>query len=114
MGAAIVKDNKIIALASNSKEASNDVTAHAEILAIRKAAQNLGTWRLEGCELYVTLEPCPMCTWAIVQSRISAVYFGSYDTNYGALGSAMDLRKTANSKLKVYGRNSRKRMRRRF
>lgn len=50
-----------------------------------------------------TLEPCPMCTWAIVQSRISAVYFGSYDTNYGALGSAMDLRKTANSKLKVYG-----------
>lgn len=103
VGAAIVKDNKIIALASNSKEASNDVTAHAEILALRKAAQNLGTWRLEGCELYVTLEPCPMCTWAIVQSRISAVYFGSYDTNYGALGSAMDLRKTANSKLKVYG-----------
>lgn len=53
--------------------------------------------------MYVTLEPCPMCAWAIINSRIKTVYFGSYDTNYGALGSAIDLRKTANSKLKAYG-----------
>lgn len=103
IGAVIVKDGKVIASACNRKETLNDVTAHAEILAIRTAAQKLGSWRLNGCDLYVTLEPCPMCAWAIVQSGISAVYFGSYDTNYGALGSVTDVRKLANSKLKVYG-----------
>lgn len=103
IGAVIVKDGKVIASASNRKETLNDVTAHAEILAIRTAAQKLGSWRLNGCDLYVTLEPCPMCAWAIVQSGISAVYFGSYDTNYGALGSVTDVRKLVNSKLKVYG-----------
>lgn len=103
IGAVIVKDGKVIASACNRKETLNDVTAHAEILAIRTAAQKLGSWRLNGCDLYVTLEPCPMCAWAIVQSGISAVYFGSYDTNYGALGSVTDVRKLVNSKLKVYG-----------
>jgi tRNA(adenine34) deaminase len=81
----------------------NDVTAHAEILAIREAEKFLGRWRLDDCELYVTLEPCPMCAWAIVNSRIKTVYFGSYDHNYGALGSTLDVRKLCNSKMKVYG-----------
>lgn len=103
VGALIVKNNKIIASACNEKEKNNDPTAHAEILAIRQAASILGNWRLDDCELYVTLEPCPMCAWAILQSRIKAVYFGSFDEQYGALGSVLDLRNQANSKLKVYG-----------
>lgn len=102
VGAVIVKDGEVIASACNQKEAFNDVTAHAEILAIKEAAQKLNNWRLDNCELYVTLEPCPMCAWAIVQSRLKAVYFGSYDRDYGALGSAIDVRKLAKSKLKVY------------
>lgn len=103
VGAIIVKDGEIIAETFNQKEILNDVTAHAEILAIREAEQKLGRWRLDDCEMYVTLEPCPMCAWAIINSRIKTVYFGAYDHNYGALGSAIDLRKFANSKLKVYG-----------
>ena len=101
--AIIVKDGEIIAKSCNKKEVLNDVTAHAEILAIREAEQKLGNWRLDGCELYVNLEPCPMCACAIINSRIKTVYFGSYDKNYGALGSAIDLRQIFNSKLKVYG-----------
>ena len=72
-------------------------------MAIRKAEEKLGTWHLDDCELYVTLEPCPMCAWAIINSRIKTVYFGSFDTNYGALGSKIDLRTLINSKLKVFG-----------
>ena len=102
VGAIIVKNGEIIAETFNQKEFLNDVTAHAEILAIREAEKKLGTWRLDNCEMYVTLEPCPMCAWAIINSRINTVYFGSYDHNYGALGSVIDLRKLANSKLKVY------------
>ncbi len=103
VGAIIVKDGEVIASAYNRKEELNDVTAHAEILAIREASKKLGRWRLDDCEMYVTLEPCPMCAWAIVNSRIKTVYFGSYDVNYGALGSSIDVRKLANSKMKVYG-----------
>lgn len=103
VGAVIVKDGEVIASACNKKELSNDVTAHAEVVAIREAEKKLGNWRLDGCEMYVTLEPCPMCAWAIIQSRIKTVYFGSYDTNYGALGSKIDLRGLLNSSLKVYG-----------
>lgn len=106
IGALIVKNNQIIASACNEKEAKNDPSAHAEILVIRKAASVLKNWRLDDCELYVTLEPCPMCAWAIIQSRIKTVYFGSFDKQYGALGSILDLRKIGegiNSKLKVYG-----------
>ena len=103
VGAIIVKDGEIISSAFNQKEKLNDATAHAEILAIRDAEKKLGRWRLDDCEMYVTLEPCPMCAWAIINSRIKTLYFGSFDLNYGALGSKLDLRKLANSKLKVYG-----------
>lgn len=103
VAAVIVKDGNVIASAVNKKEAENDVTSHAEILAIRDAETKLNNWRLDECEMYVTLEPCPMCAWAILQSRLKAVYFGSYDCQYGALGSKIDLRNLLNSKLKVYG-----------
>ncbi len=103
VGAVVVKGGEIIASAHNEKEVLSDVTGHAEILAIRRAEQKLKNWRLNDCEMYVTLEPCPMCAWAIIQSGIKSVYFGSYDVNYGALGSKIDLRPLANSKLKVYG-----------
>ncbi len=103
VGAIIVRDGQVISSACNRKEQTNDVTAHAEVVAIKQAAQNLGNWRLDECEMYVTLEPCPMCAWAIIQSRIKTVYFGSYDVNYGALGSKIDLRNLLNSPLKVYG-----------
>lgn len=103
VGAIIVKDGEILSSAVNRKEELFDVTAHAEILAIRSASEKLKSWRLDGCELYVTLEPCPMCAWAILQSRISTVYFGSYDVKYGAFGSATDLRMFSEWKPKVYG-----------
>ncbi len=103
VGAVVVKDGKIIAKAHNTKEIDNDITSHAEILAIRQAEKSIGNWRLDGCELYVTLEPCPMCGWAILQSRISKVYFGSYDTSYGAFFSSVDLRKISKSCIEVYG-----------
>lgn len=103
VGALITKNGAIVSSAFNEKEKTNDVTAHAEILAIKRAAEKLGNWRLDECELYVTLEPCPMCAWAIIQSRIKTVYFGSYDIQYGALGSVLDLRKQAKSSMKAYG-----------
>ena len=97
VGAVVVRNGEIIASACNKKEADNDVTSHAEILVLREASEKLRRWRLDDCDLYVTLEPCPMCAWAIINSRIKNVYFGSYDLNYGALGSKVDLRKIANS-----------------
>ena len=103
VSAIIVKDGEIISFAQNEREIDNDVTSHAEIFAIRKAERVLNNWRLDDCEMYVTLEPCPMCAWAILQSRIKTLDIGSIDKNYGAFGSAMDLRKYTNSKLKVYG-----------
>lgn len=103
VAALIVKDGIVISKATNKKEQDSDVTSHAEILAIRNAERVLNNWRLDGCELYVTLEPCPMCSWAIINSRIKSVYFGSYDHLYGALGSKIDLRQISNSNLKVYG-----------
>ena len=87
VGAVIVKNGEILATQTNRREQLNDPTAHAEILALREASKKLKNWRLDGCELYVTLEPCPMCAFAIVQARIKKVYFGAYDTLYGACGS---------------------------
>lgn len=103
VGAVVVKNGQVLASACNSREKDNDVSAHAEILAIKQAEQLLNNWRLDGCELYVTLEPCPMCGWAILQSRIKTVYFGSYDSMYGAFSSKIDLRKISQTKLDVYG-----------
>ncbi len=103
VGAVIVKKGNVIARAHNEREMNNDVTSHAEILAIRKAEQVLGNWRLDDCDLYVTLEPCPMCGWAILQSRIKNVYFGSYDANYGAFFSKVDLRNFSTFTPNVYG-----------
>ena len=103
VGAVIVKNGKIIASACNKREKNNDISAHAEIIAIKKAGKVLNNWRLDECELYVTLEPCPMCAWAILQSRLKSVYFGSYDLQYGALGSKLNLSQLSSSKLHVKG-----------
>ena len=103
VGCVIKKDGKVISYACNKREVDNDVTAHAEILAIKDAQKALKTSRLNECELYVTLEPCPMCAWAILQAGIKTVYFGSYNLQYGAMGSVLDLPKLAHSKVKIYG-----------
>jgi len=91
IGAIIVKDGQILARGHNQKEAKHDVTSHAEIEAIRKASKKLGSWRLDGCDMYVTLEPCPMCAGAIIQSRIRTLYIGAMDNRAGAAGSVVDL-----------------------
>lgn len=103
IGCVIKKDGKVIASAHNRRELDNDVTAHAEMLAIKEAQKILGSSRLTDCELYVTLEPCPMCSWAIIESGIKAVYFGAYNLQYGGLESVLQLSELANSKLKIYG-----------
>ena len=103
VGCVIKKDGIIIASAHNMREEKQDITAHAEILAIKQAQKRLSTSRLKGCELYVTLEPCPMCTWAILQSGIDTVYFGSYNSQYGAILSNTQLVKLSHSKIKIYG-----------
>lgn len=91
VGVVIVKDNKIIARAHNLKETLKDSTAHAEILAIKKASEALNNWRLTGCEIYVTLEPCPMCASAISQARISKLYIGTFDPTAGGCGSVINV-----------------------
>ena len=103
VGCVIKKDGTIIASAYNMREEKQDITAHAEILAIKQAQKRLSTSRLKGCELYVTLEPCPMCTWAILQSGIDTVYFGSYNSQYGAMLSNTQLVELSHSKIKIYG-----------
>jgi tRNA(Arg) A34 adenosine deaminase TadA len=91
VGCIIVKDSEIIAEAHNETEASKDPTAHAEVLAMRRAAEKLGDWRLESCTLYVTLEPCPMCFGTILQAHVSKVAYGARNARDGALGSVMDM-----------------------
>ena len=101
VGAIIVKDGKIVARAHNLKETKNDTTKHAEILAIEKASKKLGNWRLIDCEMYVTLEPCPMCAGAIVNSRIKKVNIGAMDEKTGACGSKLNLLQDFNFDTKV-------------
>lgn len=91
IGAVVVKDEKIIARAHNLRETDQSPTAHAEHLAMERAAEALGTWRLEGCTLYVTLEPCVMCAGTIVMSRVDTVVFGAMDPKGGCVGSLMNL-----------------------
>ena len=86
-----MQNGQLIASAHNETEKAHDATSHAEILAIRRAGEKLGRWRLDDCELYVTMEPCPMCIGAILLSRISKLYFGCYDERMGAVGSLFDL-----------------------
>ena len=87
VGAIIVHREQLIASAHNQREALKDPTAHAEMIAITQAAASLGSWRLEGCRLYVTLEPCPMCAGAIVQARLPIVVYGAADAKAGACDS---------------------------
>ena len=93
VGAVVVRDGEIIAEAYNERELTGRATAHAEILAIERASQKLGRWRLSDCEMYVTLEPCPMCTGAIVAARIPRVVCGAKDAVAGAMGSVWALHK---------------------
>ena len=91
VGAIIVKDEKIIGKGYNQKEQFNDPTAHAEIIAITSAASTINDWRLDGCTLYVTKEPCAMCSGAIINSRVSKLIFGAYDEKKGCCGSLYQL-----------------------
>lgn len=85
IGAVVVHDDRVIAAAHNQREQLHDPTAHAEMIAITQAANALGSWRLENCTLYVTLEPCPMCAGAILQARIPTVVYGAPDPKAGAV-----------------------------
>jgi len=91
IGAVIVKNGEIIARGHNEKEFKNDATLHAEMTAIKKASRKLRSWRLNGCDMYVTLEPCAMCAGALIQARIRRLYIGAPDPKAGAVGSVLDI-----------------------
>lgn len=91
IGAVIVKDGEVIARGHNLRESSKDPTAHAEMIAIRKAAEKLGGWRLTGCSIYVTIEPCPMCAGAIYQARLDRLVYGAPDLKAGAAGTLYNI-----------------------
>ena len=91
VGAVIVRDEQVIARAHNRRELDQDAMAHAEVLCIQQACRVLNSWRLSGCTLYVTLEPCPMCSGAIINSRLDRVVYGVKDDKAGCAGSVADL-----------------------
>ena len=91
VGALVVKNGRIVGRGFNRREGAKNALCHAELIAIDQACRTLGGWRLFGCDLYVTLEPCPMCAGAIINSRIDRVYFGAYDPKAGSCGSVVDL-----------------------
>ncbi len=91
VGAVIVHEGRIIGRGYNRRQTKQNSLEHAELMAIAQACRKLGSWRLEGCDLYVTLEPCPMCAGAIIQSRVRKVYFGACDAKGGAVGSVTNL-----------------------
>ncbi|MDO8735037.1 MAG: tRNA adenosine(34) deaminase TadA [Elusimicrobiota bacterium] len=105
VGCVIVKDGKIISRAYNLTVKRNDPTAHAEILAIKKAAQKTGNYRLTNCEMYVTIEPCPMCAGAAVWARVRKIIFGVCDEKSGAAGSVVNIvnNKKLNHRIKIKG-----------
>ena len=104
IGCVIVKNGEIIARGHNTREAFHTALGHAEINAIENACKSIGSWRLENCAIYVTLEPCPMCAGAIINSRIGEVYFGAYDKKGGAVGGIINLfEENFNHKPKVQG-----------
>lgn len=104
VGAVIVKNGKIIARGKNEREAKQNALSHAEIEAINNACKSTGSWRLEDCEMYVTLEPCPMCAGAIINSRIKTLIFGAYDSKMGSIDSVINLCDLPyNHKVEVYG-----------
>lgn len=90
VGAVIVKNGEVISTGRNRREKEKNALCHAELEAIDKACKRLGGWRLSGCELYVTLEPCPMCAGAIINSRLKSVYYGAFDSKAGSFGSVAD------------------------
>ncbi len=91
VGCVIVKDGVIVAEGENRRERGRNALAHAEVIAIDAACRALGSWRLEGCEMYVTLEPCPMCAGAIINARIPVLVYGARDEKGGAAGGVLDL-----------------------
>ena len=104
VGAVIVKNGEIIAEGRNMREVGKNALYHAEIEAIDNACKALGSWRLSGCDLYVTLEPCPMCAGAAINARIKTVYFGAYDAKAGSFGSVEDFnRLNYNHKVEIIG-----------
>jgi len=104
VGAVVVKENKIIGRGYNQVERLKDATAHAEMIAITSAANHIGNWRLSECSIYVTLEPCVMCTGALLASRIKELYFAIFDPKFGACGSVYNLAEDGktNHKINVY------------
>ena len=104
VGCVVVQDGTVIGTGRNCREARGDATAHAEVEAIRAACAALGSWRLEGCDLYVTLEPCPMCAGAMVNARIRRVWYGAQNPKAGCCGSVLALyQERFNHRPQVYG-----------
>lgn len=104
VGCVIVKDGEIVGEGRNRREENGDATAHAELEAIRDACGRLGSWRLHGCTMYVTLEPCPMCAGGIINSRMETVRYGARDDKAGACGSVLNLfEERFNHKPRLYG-----------
>ena len=101
VGAVVVKDNKIIGRGYNQVERLKDATAHAEMIAITAAANHVGNWRLSDCSIYVTLEPCIMCTGALLASRIKELYFSIFDPKFGACGSIYNLAEDGKTNHKI-------------
>ena len=105
VGCVIVRDGQVVGRGRNRREEHGDATAHAELEAIRDACERLGSWRLHGCTMYVTLEPCPMCAGGIINARIDTVRYGARDDKAGACGSVLNLfEERFNHKPRLYGR----------